>query len=72
MLERIINRGTRLTRSVRRAVPAVTVAAYLLAAPLLVLAQGGTDGTHWVGTWATALVERGDPPAGRLRDGAKE
>ena len=65
MLERIINRRTKLTRHVRSAVPAVAVAAYLLAAPLLVLAQGGTDGTHWVGTWATALVERGDPPAGR-------
>lgn len=65
MLERIIKRRKSLTRSVRRTVPALAVVCCVLAAPLLVLAQGGANDTHWVGTWATALVERGDPPAGR-------
>ena len=65
MRERDITRRTRLTRRVRRGVPAVGVACFMLAAPLLVLAQAGADDTHWVGTWATALVERRDPPAGR-------
>jgi len=65
MLERIINPQTRLTRSVWRIVPAAAIAWCLLAIPLPARAQAGTDDAHWVGTWATALVERRDPPAGR-------
>ena len=65
MLEGIINRRTRLRRSIRRIVPAAAVAWFLLAAPLLVHAQAGAADEHWVATWATALVERQDPPAER-------
>ena len=52
-------------RRARHIVPVAMVAWCVLAANVPLLAQGGERSEHWVGTWATAVVERRDPAAGR-------
>ena len=52
-------------RRPRHIVPVAVVAWYVLAAHVSLLAQGGERGEHWVGSWATAVVERRDPAAGQ-------
>ena len=63
-MARQIRRQAFLKR-VSRHIVGTALALCVLAAHLPVLAQGGENDEHWVATWATAVVERREPPTER-------